>query len=60
MTPSMTKIFTSLVGRRCCAAQDFRAERQLCPALKVMIFLTPPPNEIALYRERRRSEIVVV
>ena len=30
-----TEIFTSLVGRRCCAAQEFRAEQQLCPAGKV-------------------------
>ena len=28
----MTKIFTSLVGRRCRAAQEFRAERRMCLA----------------------------
>ena len=29
-----TKFFVSLVGRRCCAAHEFRAERQLCPTGK--------------------------
>jgi len=42
----MTKIFTSLVGRRCRAAHEFRAERQLCPTTMVMIFVlrSLPPN----------------
>jgi hypothetical protein len=40
----MTKIFTSLVGRRCRAAQEFRAERQLCPTTmeKVFVLLLNP------------------
>ena len=38
----MTKIFTSLVGRRCRAAQVFRAEQQLCPARKMKIFVMQP------------------
>jgi len=28
-----------MVGRRCRAAQDFRAERQFCPARKAKIFV---------------------
>jgi len=30
------QIYTSSVGRCCCAAQDFRAERQLCPTDEVV------------------------
>ena len=41
-TGRMTKIFTSLVGRRCRAAQEFRAERQLCPTTMVKIFVLRP------------------
>jgi hypothetical protein len=37
-----TKIFTSSVGRRCCAAQEFRAERQLCPTRKMKILVLRP------------------
>jgi hypothetical protein len=37
-----TKSFPSSVGRRCGAAQEFRAERQLCPARKVKIFVLHP------------------
>jgi hypothetical protein len=38
----MTKIFTSLVGRRCRAALEFRAERQLCPTTMVKIYVLHP------------------
>jgi hypothetical protein len=38
----MTKIFASLVGRRCRAAQHFRAEQQLCPTRKVKNFVMHP------------------
>ena len=37
-----TKIFTFSVGRRCCAALEFRAERQLCPATMVKVFVLRP------------------
>jgi hypothetical protein len=32
----------SPVGRRCCAAQEIRAEQQLCPATQVKIFVLHP------------------
>jgi hypothetical protein len=38
----MTKIFTLSAGWRCCAAQEFRAERQLCPTRKLKIFVLLP------------------
>jgi hypothetical protein len=38
----MTKIFKSLVGRRCRAAQEFRAERQFCPTTMVKYFVVRP------------------
>jgi hypothetical protein len=41
----MIRISTSSAGRRCCAAQDFRAERQLCPARKVKIFVMRPAEK---------------
>jgi hypothetical protein len=41
------KILRSLVGRRCCAAQEFRAERQLCPAKKVEILVLHPNPQFA-------------
>jgi hypothetical protein len=44
----MTKIFTSSVGRRCCAAQEFRAERQPCPTMKVKILVLRPIAKKAL------------
>jgi len=34
--------FVSPVGRRCCAAQEFRAERQLCPTNKAKNFVVRP------------------
>jgi len=36
------KIFASLAGRCCRAAQDFRAEQQLCPTSKVKNFVMRP------------------
>ena len=38
----MTKIFTSLVGRRCRAAQEFRAVRQLCPTTMGKVLVLRP------------------
>jgi hypothetical protein len=40
----MTKIFPSLVERRCRAAQEFRAARQLCPATMVKIHVLRQPE----------------
>jgi len=38
----MTDFFGSPVGRRCCAALEFKAEQQFCPAKKAKIFAPHP------------------
>jgi hypothetical protein len=53
---SMAEFFVYPVGRCCCAAQEFRAEQQLCPTMKVKIFC--PVTCLADYRNSRFAKIL--
>jgi hypothetical protein len=44
MNLGLEDFFGSPVGRRCCAAPEFTAERQLCPTNKAEIFVLHPVN----------------
>jgi len=52
-----TDFFGSPVGRRCCAAQEFRAERQLCPANKPKNFVLRPSNKAESARIRLEPDL---
>ena len=52
---SVNRTKFSTVGRCCCAAQDLRAERQLCPAGKLKIFVMRPRSSGCAPRSKKNA-----